>query len=499
MKQQSKTIQKKAFIGILCSVILIFLDQFTKYLAVQHLKDQMPVVLWKNVLELSYLENRGAAFGIFQGKQWPLIIFTVIVLILIIYFYLMRIPSEKHFGLLNGIAILFFAGAIGNFIDRVTQRYVVDFFYFRLINFPVFNVADIYVTVAAVLLILCLLFYKEEDFERILPTKKKSWFLYTIEYTYQNGDFMKQETFEIEAEYEGERLDKYLSVIFEQSKTSSNAPSRSFFQKLIRDGHVKVNDSIAKANYRLRMDDLVCVEIPDAVETPILPEDIPLDILYEDDDLLVVNKPKGMVVHPSAGHYSGTLVNAIMFHCKDSLSGINGEIRPGIVHRIDMDTTGSLIVCKNDESHVKIAEQIKEHSVNRRYRGIVYGVVKDDEGTINAPIGRHPTNRKKMAINEKNGKPAITHYKVLERFSNYTYMEFKLETGRTHQIRVHMASIGHPLLGDTVYSSGKSPFKTQGQTLHAMTIGFIHPRTNEYMEISAPLPEYFLKILKSLH
>ena len=310
---------------------------------------------------------------------------------------------------------------------------------------------------------------------------------------------MKQETFEIEAEYEGERLDKYLSVIFEQSKTSSNAPSRSFFQKLIRDGHVKVNDSIAKANYRLRMDDLVCVEIPDAVETPILPEDIPLDILYEDDDLLVVNKPKGMVVHPSAGHYSGTLVNAIMFHCKDSLSGINGEIRPGIVHRIDMDTTGSLIVCKNDESHVKIAEQIKEHSVNRRYRGIVYGVVKDDEGTINAPIGRHPTNRKKMAINEKNGKPAITHYKGLERFSNYTYMEFKLETGRTHQIRVHMASIGHPLLGDTVYSSGKSPFKTQGQTLHAMTIGFIHPHTNEYMEISAPLPEYFLKILKSLH
>ena len=481
MKQQSKTIQKKAFIGILCSVILIFLDQFTKYLAVQHLKDQMPVVLWKNVLELSYLENRGAAFGIFQGKQWPLIIFTVIVLILIIYFYLMRIPSEKHFGLLNGIAILFFAGAIGNFIDRVTQRYVVDFFYFRLINSECLQN--------------CGAASQRSNLWGIIILIQRNPLIIFLERTV----FMKQETFEIEAEYEGERLDKYLSVIFEQSKTSSNAPSRSFFQKLIRDGHVKVNDSIAKANYRLRMDDLVCVEIPDAVETPILPEDIPLDILYEDDDLLVVNKPKGMVVHPSAGHYSGTLVNAIMFHCKDSLSGINGEIRPGIVHRIDMDTTGSLIVCKNDESHIKIAEQIKEHSVNRRYRGIVYGVVKDDEGTINAPIGRHPTNRKKMAINEKNGKPAITHYKVLERFSNYTYMEFKLETGRTHQIRVHMASIGHPLLGDTVYSSGKSPFKTQGQTLHAMTIGFIHPHTNEYMEISAPLPEYFLKILKSLH
>ena len=238
---------------------------------------------------------------------------------------------------------------------------------------------------------------------------------------------MQKETFEVEYEYEGERLDKYVSILFPEQ-------SRSFFQKLIKDGNVSVNDKVQKANYRLKTEDLVTVEIPDAVETQILPEDIPLDILYEDDDLLVVNKPKGMVVHPSAGHYSGTLVNAIMYHCKDSLSGINGEIRPGIVHRIDMDTTGSLIVCKNDESHVFIAEQIKEHSVNRRYRGIVYGVVRDDEGTIHAPIGRHPVDRKKMAINEKNGKDAITHYKVLERFDKYTYMEFKLETGRTHQI-----------------------------------------------------------------
>ena len=314
---------------------------------------------------------------------------------------------------------------------------------------------------------------------------------------------MKQETFEIEAEYEGERLDKYLSVIFEQSKTSSNAPSRSFFQKLIRDGHVKVNDSIAKANYRLRMDDLVCVEIPDAVETPILPEDIPLDILYEDDDLLVVNKPKGMVVHPSAGHYSGTLVNAIMFHCKDSLSGINGEIRPGIVHRIDMDTTGSLIVCKNDESHIKIAEQIKEHSVNRRYRGIVYGVVKDDEGTINAPIGRHPTNRKKMAFNEKNGKPAITHYKVLERFSNYTYMEFKLETGRTHQIRVHMQYAKHPLVGDPVYNSGApkdadANFGLDRQFLHSFQVGFTQPMTGEDLFFADNLTDDLAAVLDQL-
>lgn len=306
---------------------------------------------------------------------------------------------------------------------------------------------------------------------------------------------MSRETFEVSTEYEGERLDKYLGTIFLETGSKQ---SRSFFQKLIKDGHVAVNNIVQKANYRLKADELVSVEIPPAVETPILPENIPLEILYEDNNLLVVNKPKGMVVHPSAGHYSGTLVNAIMYHCKDSLSGINGEIRPGIVHRIDMDTTGSLIVCKNDESHIFIAEQIKKHTVTRRYRGIVYGHVKADTGTIDAPIGRHPADRKKMAVNEKNGKQAVTHYKVLERFQQYTYMEFELETGRTHQIRVHMASIGHPLLGDLLYSNGKSPYKLQGQTLHAMTIGFIHPKTMEYLEVSAPLPEYFEKILKNL-
>ena len=300
---------------------------------------------------------------------------------------------------------------------------------------------------------------------------------------------MKMESFEVEAEQEGERLDKFLSIIYPEF-------SRAFFQKLIKSKQVSVNETPQKASYCVKIDDIVTVEIPDAVETTIEPENIPLDILYEDDDVLIVNKPKGMVVHPSAGHYSGTLVNAIMYHCKDTLSGINGEIRPGIVHRIDMDTTGSLIVCKNDEAHVNIAQQIKEHSVNRIYVGIVCGYVKEDSGTVEGAIGRHPIERKKMAINEKNGKPAITHYKVLERFKNYTYMQFKLETGRTHQIRVHMASIGHPLLGDTLYSSGRSPFKhLQGQCLHAKTIGFIHPKTGEYMAYSAPLPEYFEKML----
>ncbi len=304
---------------------------------------------------------------------------------------------------------------------------------------------------------------------------------------------MKTDTFEVLSEQEGERLDKYLNTIYPDF-------SRSFFQKLIKDKQILINDVPEKANYRLKEDDVVSVTFPDAVETQILPQDIPLDILYEDDDVLVINKPKRMVVHPSAGHYTDTLVNAIMYHCKDSLSGINGEIRPGIVHRIDMDTTGSLIVCKNDDSHVKIAEQIKNHSCNRIYVGIVSGTIKEDEGTIDAPIGRHPIDRKKMAINEKNGKPAITHYKVLERFDGYTYVQFKLETGRSHQIRVHMASINHPLLGDELYYNGKSKFKNlQGQCLHARTIGFVHPKTNKYMEFSAPLPNYFEKLLNMLY
>ena len=300
--------------------------------------------------------------------------------------------------------------------------------------------------------------------------------------------------FVVEAEQAGERLDRYLTLIYANQ-------SRSFFQKLIKGGNVSVNGkAVTKAGYVLDVSDVVTASIPEAQSVAIEAEDIPLNILYEDADVLIVDKPKGMVVHPSAGHYSGTLVNAIMYHCADSLSGINGEIRPGIVHRIDMDTTGALIVCKNDTAHTDIAEQIKEHTVTRRYRGIVCGVVKEDEGIIEGAIGRHPTQRKKMAINEKNGKPAITHYKVLQRFAKYTYMEFQLETGRTHRIRVHMASIGHPLLGDELYGNPKNLAMKglQGQTLHAMVIGFVHPSTHEYMEFEAPLPEYFQNLLLKL-
>ena len=240
------------------------------------------------------------------------------------------------------------------------------------------------------------------------------------------------------------------------------------------------------------------VTLPEPVSLDIEPQNIPLDILYEDEDVLLVNKPKDMVVHPSAGHMDGTLVNALLYHCKDSLSSINGVMRPGIVHRIDKDTTGVLIVCKNDKAHNCIAEQLKVHSITRKYHALVWHNLTEDSGTIDAPIGRHPIDRKKMAITHKNGKPAVTHYKVLERFGNYTYVECELETGRTHQIRVHMTSIGHPLVGDPVYGPSRQPFKTQGQMLHAKVFGFIHPTTGEYMEFETPLPDYFEDILEKL-
>jgi len=290
---------------------------------------------------------------------------------------------------------------------------------------------------------------------------------------------------------EEERLDKWLSSAIPDL-------SRSYIQKCIKEGQAFVNGRPCKSNYRLRVDDEVTFQIPEAVEPAIEAEDIPLSILYEDEDVLVVNKPKGMVVHPAPGHYSGTLVNAVLYHCKGQLSGINGVLRPGIVHRIDRDTTGSLMICKNDFAHQAIAAQLKEHSMNRSYRAIVHGVLKEDEGTVNAPIGRDERDRKRMAVNEKNGKEAVTHYRVLERFREYTYIECRLETGRTHQIRVHMTSIGHPLLGDEVYGQKKSAFHLEGQTLHAYTLGFVHPKTGEYMETVAPLPSYFTHLLEIL-
>ena len=294
---------------------------------------------------------------------------------------------------------------------------------------------------------------------------------------------------EITENQAGERIDRFLA--------DSQDLTRSFLQKILKEGEVIVNGKSVKANYKLRKGDRIEFEIPEAVEPDIVAEDIPLSILYEDADVLVVDKPKGMVVHPAAGHYSRTLVNAVMYHCKGELSGINGVLRPGIVHRIDRDTTGSIIICKNDMAHNEIARQLKEHSINRRYRAIVTGVLKEEEGTIEGAIGRDKKDRKKMAITA-DGKPAVTHYRVLQRFKHYTYVECVLETGRTHQIRVHMASIGHPLLGDEVYGRRSDKYKCEGQCLHAMTLGFHHPRTGEYIEVNAPLPPYFEHLLAVL-
>lgn len=288
---------------------------------------------------------------------------------------------------------------------------------------------------------------------------------------------------------DGTRIDKYISTLYPDI-------SRTHIQRLIAEQFILVNDTVVKSNYKLSANDVILIHIPEAIEPEIVPEDIPLDILYEDSDIIVVNKPKQMVVHPARGHYSGTLVNALLYHCKDELSGINGVMRPGIVHRIDMDTTGVLVVCKNDYAHNKLAEQLKEHSITRRYEAIVHNVIKEDSGTVNAKIGRHPNNRLKMEANVNNGKDAITHYKVLERFKNFTHIECQLETGRTHQIRVHMAYIGHPVAGDNIYGPKNGVTSLNGQCLHAGLIGFKHPRDGRYLEFSAEVPDYFKDFLK---
>lgn len=301
---------------------------------------------------------------------------------------------------------------------------------------------------------------------------------------------MEQFTYQIGLGEDDERIDKWISSVLPDL-------SRSYIQRCIKDNDVMVNGRPQKASYRLKVDDEIVFHIPEAAEPSIEAQNIPLDILYEDEDVLVVDKPKGMVVHPAPGHYTGTLVNAVMYHCQGKLSGIGGVLRPGIVHRIDRDTTGSLIICKNDHSHRAISMQLKEHTITRRYRAIACGVIGPENGTICAPIGRDVRDRKKMSVNE-NGKHAVTHYTVLKRFREYTYIECQLETGRTHQIRVHMASIGHPLLGDEIYGKQTSKFQLNGQTLHAAVIGFVHPRTGKHLQVTAPLPEYFEHLLHIL-
>ena len=295
--------------------------------------------------------------------------------------------------------------------------------------------------------------------------------------------------FKVDESSVGTRLDVFISNKFENK-------SRSHIQGIIEGETAAVNGKYRKSNYKLKLDEIITLSIPDPVELNVQAEEIALDVIYEDSDVIVINKSQDMVVHPAPGNYSGTLVNALLYHCTD-LSGINGIVRPGIVHRIDKDTSGVLVVAKNDNSHNSLAAQLKDHSMTRSYLALVEGIIKQDEGSIDEPIGRHPIDRIKMAV-VQNGKKAVTHYKVIERFENYTLVECNLETGRTHQIRVHMAKIGHPLVGDLVYGFKKQRFNLKGQVLHAKRLGFIHPSTNEYMEFASPLPEYFEILISKL-
>lgn len=295
----------------------------------------------------------------------------------------------------------------------------------------------------------------------------------------------------LEADLSGERLDTFLS-------RAAPELTRSAAQKLISAGAVLINGAPASKSAKLKKGDAVTADVPDPEPADILPEDIALDVVYEDGDLIVVNKPKGMVVHPAAGNLSGTLVNALLYHCGSSLSGINGEIRPGIVHRIDKDTSGLLVAAKNDRTHLGLAEQLKVHSMKREYRAVVLGNFREDSGVINAPLGRSPRDRKKQAVNGLNAREAVTHYTVLSRYNGFCLCSFVLETGRTHQIRVHCAHVGHPVAGDTVYGGPKNDFGLSGQCLHAKVLGFIHPGTGEYMEFDSPLPGYFTDFIRKI-
>ena len=291
-------------------------------------------------------------------------------------------------------------------------------------------------------------------------------------------------------ENNGERLDKYISE-------KNSELSRAMVQKLIEDKQILVNNKLQKASYKVQVEDEIAINIPEVKETGLKSQDIPLDVIYEDEDILVVNKPKGMVVHPAVGNPDGTLVNAVMAHCDGNLSGIGGKLRPGIVHRLDKDTSGLIIVAKNDKAHIKLSEQIQNREVKKVYLALVRGIIPENEATINMPIARSNKDRKKMAVDKK-GKVAITHFKVIKRFEKYTYLEVTIETGRTHQIRVHMAEIGHPVVGDYTYSNGKNEFNVEGQMLHAKSLDFIHPITGKKIHLEAPLPEYFKEILNKL-
>ena len=432
---------------------VVLSDQLIKIAVVQFLKPVGSVTAIPGLLDLVYVENTGAAFGLFADQRWVFIALTIIfVIVLIAVLFRLKITSKIYFTSM----FLILGGAVGNLIDRIFNGFVVD--YLQLSFFPPFLTGR----------------------KNVRKTKRKRKRLMSepVELVLSERE-------------EGIRLDKVLAERLPDL-------TRTAIQRLLEEEQVLINGKPAAKNRKGRAGDSVAVRIPDPEPLCLQAENVPLDIVYEDDDLLVVNKPQGMVVHPAPGNYQGTLVNALLAHCGNSLSGINGVIRPGIVHRIDKDTSGLLMVAKNDFAHQGLARQIKEHSFRREYEAVVIGRMKQESGVVNAPIGRHPIDRKKMAVTEKNSKEAVTYFRVIAEYPGYTHIRLRLETGRTHQIRVHMAYLGHPVAGDPVYGPRKPDLGLKGQCLHARLVGFVHPRDGRYLEFESPLPDYFTRLLTKL-
>ena len=438
---------------IILSIIFIIIDQVSKLIVINTLSKTKSVEVIKSFFYLTYTNNNGAAFSILTGKRVILIIVTLIVIGILIY-YIRKTKVKEN---INKIALsLVIGGSIGNLIDRIVRGAVVDFLDFKIFgyNYPIFNLADTFIVLGVFLLLISM--------------------------------FRKDKIMIVDINNIGKRIDKYLC--------DNTEYTRSKIQKMIETGNILVNGNKVKDSYKVKENDNI--EITELIEeTDILPENIPLDIYYEDDDLIVVNKPSGMVVHPAPGNRAGTLVNALLYHTKN-LSTINTLIRPGIVHRIDADTSGLLLVAKNDRAHNILADAIAKKEVVREYIALVEGIIKEDTATIDAPIGRDVNNRKKMCVTSENSKEAITHFRVIERLNNATLIRCKLETGRTHQIRVHLNYIGHPIVNDPVYGKKKLIDEKFGQMLHAEKIGFVHPTTKEYMEFTAPVPDRFKEILE---
>ena len=445
---------------------LVGIDQAIKLWASTVLQPVGAMPLIPHVVELRFVLNQGMAFSLLSGRQLFLIVATSAALLLVAYGLFFRSRGKY---LQQAALLLVLGGGIGNLIDRVLNGEVVDYINLLFMRFAVFNFADICVCVGVALWVL------ESFLEETHAPKEQREFI-------------------VEQETAGQRIDRFLSG-------EDTGLSRSALQALVTDGHVQCNGRTVAKSLKLKAGDTILLEIPDAKPIEAVPQDIPLDIVYEDDHLLVVNKPKGMVVHPAPGNPDGTLVNALLWHCKGSLSGIGGEIRPGIVHRIDKDTSGLLVVAKDDATHIGLSQQMAVHSVERAYQTVVYGGFVQDEGFVETNLGRSRTDRKKMAVypaGEPHTKYAYTGYKVLERLGEFTLLECRLKTGRTHQIRVHMASIRHPVAGDPVYGPHNCITSLHGQCLHAKTLGFIHPITGEHLRFDSELPDYFTHFLTTL-